>query len=87
MSDVARWRRTNPLALAVLVLLFEGPNHPYELARTAKTQAQKQMLSDLSQHWLDQAIALERPQGFPGEEGLPPSPRLPSMWPTRPGKP
>jgi hypothetical protein len=58
-----------------------------ELARTAKTQAQKQMLSDLSQHWLDQAIALERPQGFPGEEGLPPSPRLPSMWPTRPGKP
>ena len=44
MSDVARWRRTNPLALAVLVLLFEGPNHPYELARTAKLRHQDEAM-------------------------------------------
>jgi DNA-binding PadR family transcriptional regulator len=30
------WRRTNPLALAVLVTLFDAPRHPYEIARTLK---------------------------------------------------
>ena len=44
MTGVARWRRTNPLALAVLVLLFEGPNHPYELARTAKLRHQDEAM-------------------------------------------
>jgi hypothetical protein len=58
-----------------------------ELARNAQTEALKHMLSELSRHWLDQAIALERPKGFP-DEGLPSSSsRPPSMWPTRPGKP
>ena len=29
-------RLSNPLALAVLVLLFERPMHPYEMAATLK---------------------------------------------------
>ncbi len=33
---MAKRRRSNPLALAVLVLLFERPMHPYEMARTLK---------------------------------------------------
>lgn len=33
---MAKKRRSNPLALAVLVLLFERPMHPYEMARTLK---------------------------------------------------
>jgi DNA-binding PadR family transcriptional regulator len=33
---MARKRRSNPLALAVLVLLFERPMHPYEMATTLK---------------------------------------------------
>ncbi len=33
---MAKKRRTNPLALAVLVLLFERPMHPYEMASTLK---------------------------------------------------
>jgi DNA-binding PadR family transcriptional regulator len=33
---MARKRRSNPLALAVLVLLFERPMHPYEIATTLK---------------------------------------------------
>lgn len=31
-------RRANPLALAVLVCLFERPMHPYEVAHTLKTR-------------------------------------------------
>ena len=33
---MARKRRSNPLALAVMVLLFERPMHPYEMATTLK---------------------------------------------------
>jgi DNA-binding PadR family transcriptional regulator len=33
---MARKRRSNPLALAVRVLLFERPTHPYEMATTLK---------------------------------------------------
>jgi DNA-binding PadR family transcriptional regulator len=33
---MARKRRSNPLALAVMVLLFERPMHPYEMAITLK---------------------------------------------------
>ncbi len=33
---MAKKRRSNPLALAVLVLLFERPMHPYEMATTLK---------------------------------------------------
>ena len=31
---MAHRRITNPLALAVLVLLWERPMHPYEMSRT-----------------------------------------------------
>jgi DNA-binding PadR family transcriptional regulator len=37
---VARWRRSNPLALAVLACLYERPMHPYEVAQTLR-QRQK----------------------------------------------
>src|SRR6516165_10970812 len=33
---MVRKRRSNPLALAVMVLLFERPMHPYEMATTLK---------------------------------------------------
>ncbi len=33
---VARWRRSNPLALAVLACLYERPMHPYEVAQTLR---------------------------------------------------
>jgi DNA-binding PadR family transcriptional regulator len=33
---MAKKRRSNPLALAVMVLLFEQPMHPYEMATTLK---------------------------------------------------
>ncbi|HSJ01013.1 MAG: PadR family transcriptional regulator [Verrucomicrobium sp.] len=33
---VTRPKRSNPLALAVMVLLFERPMHPYEMAATLK---------------------------------------------------
>ena len=33
---MARNRRSNPLALAVLVTLFDGPQHPYDIARTLR---------------------------------------------------
>lgn len=36
MSDMVRSRRSNPLALAVLITLFDGPQHPYDVARTLK---------------------------------------------------
>src|SRR5215469_4867385 len=34
-----RWSRSNPLALAVLVSLYEKPMHPYEVAQTLRTRA------------------------------------------------
>jgi len=37
---VARWKRSNPLALAVLACLYERPMHPYEVAQTLR-QRQK----------------------------------------------
>jgi DNA-binding PadR family transcriptional regulator len=36
---VARKNRTNPLALAVLVCLYERPMHPYEVAQTLRSRA------------------------------------------------
>jgi DNA-binding PadR family transcriptional regulator len=36
---VARWSRSNPLALAVLVCLYEKPMHPYEVAQTLRHRA------------------------------------------------
>lgn len=35
----AAWSRSNPLALAVLVCLYERPMHPYEVAQTLRTRA------------------------------------------------
>ena len=34
-----RWNRSNPLALAVLVSLYERPMHPYEVAQTLRQRA------------------------------------------------
>ena len=34
-----RWSRSNPLALAVLVSLYEKPMHPYEVAQTLRGRA------------------------------------------------
>ena len=37
-----RWNRTNPLALAVLVSLYERPMHPYEVAQTLRQRAKQE---------------------------------------------
>jgi len=37
-----RWSRSNPLALAVLVCLYERPMHPYEVARTLRQRAKQE---------------------------------------------
>src|ERR1700689_5016848 len=34
--------RSNPLALAVLVTLYEKPMHPYEVAQTLRTRAKQE---------------------------------------------
>jgi DNA-binding PadR family transcriptional regulator len=39
---VPRWSRSNPLALAVLVSLYEKPMHPYEVAQTLRSRAKEQ---------------------------------------------
>ncbi|WP_219941945.1 PadR family transcriptional regulator [Iamia sp. SCSIO 61187] len=35
---MAPWRRSNPLALAVLCCLYERPMHPYEVAQTLRSR-------------------------------------------------
>jgi DNA-binding PadR family transcriptional regulator len=42
MTGVPRWSRSNPLALAVLVCLYEKPMHPYEVAQTLRTRAKQE---------------------------------------------
>ena len=37
-----RWNRSNPLALAVLVTLYERPMHPYEVAQTLRQRAKQE---------------------------------------------
>ena len=37
-----RWSRSNPLALAVLVSLYERPMHPYEVAQTLRQRAKQE---------------------------------------------
>ena len=37
-----RWSRSNPLALAVLVSLYEKPMHPYEVAQTLRSRAKQE---------------------------------------------
>jgi DNA-binding PadR family transcriptional regulator len=39
---MARWSRSNPLALAVLVCLYEKPMHPYEVAQTLRSRAKQE---------------------------------------------
>jgi DNA-binding PadR family transcriptional regulator len=39
---VPRWSRSNPLALAVLVSLYEKPMHPYEVAQTLRARAKQE---------------------------------------------
>lgn len=41
MSKMPRRARSNPLALAVLVTLYERPMHPYEVAQTLRTRAKQ----------------------------------------------
>lgn len=43
MTDTAR-RFSNPLALAVLVLLYERPMHPYEMAATLRERGKEQSI-------------------------------------------
>jgi len=42
MDGMARWSRSNPLALAVLVCLYERPMHPYEVAQTLRQRAKQE---------------------------------------------
>jgi DNA-binding PadR family transcriptional regulator len=42
MTDMPRWSRSNPLALAVLVCLYEKPMHPYEVAQTLRGRAKQE---------------------------------------------
>ena len=42
MTTMPRWSRTNPLALAVLVCLYEKPMHPYEVAQTLRQRAKQE---------------------------------------------
>jgi DNA-binding PadR family transcriptional regulator len=37
-----KWSRSNPLALAVLVCLYEKPMHPYEVAQTLRQRAKQE---------------------------------------------
>ena len=37
-----KWSRSNPLALAVLVSLYERPMHPYEVAQTLRQRAKQE---------------------------------------------
>jgi DNA-binding PadR family transcriptional regulator len=39
---VPHWSRSNPLALAVLVSLYEKPMHPYEVAQTLRQRAKQE---------------------------------------------
>ena len=39
---MAKWSRSNPLALAVLVCLYEKPMHPYEVAQTLRQRAKQE---------------------------------------------
>ena len=42
LVDMPRWSRANPLALAVLVCLYEKPMHPYEVAQTLRQRAKQE---------------------------------------------
>ena len=42
MTTMPRWSRSNPLALAVLVSLYEKPMHPYEVAQTLRQRAKQE---------------------------------------------
>jgi DNA-binding PadR family transcriptional regulator len=42
LFDMPRWSRANPLALAVLVCLYEKPMHPYEVAQTLRQRAKQE---------------------------------------------
>ena len=42
MIGMPRWSRSNPLALAVLVCLYEKPMHPYEVAQTLRQRAKQE---------------------------------------------
>jgi DNA-binding PadR family transcriptional regulator len=60
---MARWRRTNPLALAVLVTLFDQPRHAYEIAQTMKMRGNDQSMRLNFGSLYSVVAALER-EGF-----------------------
>lgn len=39
---MSKWSRSNPLALAVLVCLYEKPMHPYQVAQTLRSRAKQE---------------------------------------------
>src|SRR5580704_13498032 len=53
-----RWSRSNPLALAVLVCLYEKPMHPYEVAQTLRQRAKQESVR-LNYGSLYDAVATE----------------------------
>ena len=42
MNCMPRQARSNPLALAVLVTLYERPTHPYDVAQTLRSRAKQE---------------------------------------------
>ncbi|MBD0322071.1 MAG: PadR family transcriptional regulator, partial [Aldersonia sp.] len=42
MADRLRSARSNPLALAVLVLLYERPMHPYQMSQTLRERGKQE---------------------------------------------
>lgn len=58
-----RWRRNNPLALAVLVVLFDQPRHTYEIAQTMKQRGNDQSMR-LSFGSLYSVVASLEREGF-----------------------
>jgi DNA-binding PadR family transcriptional regulator len=60
---MAKKRRSNPLALAVLVMLFERSMHPYEMAATLK-QRRKEDSIKIRYGSLYTVIALLQEEGF-----------------------
>src|SRR5699024_10625982 len=40
-GDMSRRRPNNPLALAVLTMLYEHPMHPYEMSRTLRERGKE----------------------------------------------
>lgn len=71
MAGMARFRRSNPLALAALVTLFDEDRHPYDIARTLKHRHHDRsmrlnfgslygVMASLERHGLVEVVETER---------------------------